>query len=411
VTDSAVADVEIESIAAGGDGVARTGGLVVFVPRTAPGDLARVRLRRGRHFARGSLESLLRPGPERIEPPCLHYTRDRCGGCQLQHVSYRGQLAAKRGIIGDALRRIGRRQVDVPDVRPSETPWRYRRKLTLTVRRTGAGWVAGLHPHDDPVNVFRLEDCPITDERVMAIWRDVFRAARHYPDVASFRAAVRLVDANAVLVVEGGSRWHDVRRFFDAVPSLAALWWEPEGGSKRLVAERGAVPAGASFGQINSAVAFALRDHVVARTRAYAPAHVIDAYAGTGDTAVPLAESGATVTAIEQDPEAADVCRRRLPNESRVVVSRVEEALPSVLPADVVILNPPRSGVHEHVAAALAAADPPPRAVIYVSCNPATLARDLTRMQTFGVVSAVGFDMFPQTAHIETVCELAPGFA
>jgi 23S rRNA (uracil1939-C5)-methyltransferase len=411
MTESHLADVEIESIAAGGDGVGRTSGLVVFVPRTAPGDLARVRLRRGRHFARGLLEHLLRPGPERIDPPCLHYTRDRCGGCQLQHISYGGQLAAKRGIIGDALRRIGRRQVEVPDVRPSEAPWRYRRKLTLTVRRTAAGWVAGLHPYDDPVTVFRLEDCPITDERVVAIWRDVFRAARHYPDVASFRAAVRLVDGDAVLVVEGGSRWPDSRRFFDVVPSLAALWWEPEGGSRRLVAERGAVPAGASFGQVNTAVALALRDHVVARARAYAPVHVVDAYAGTGDTAVPVAESGATVTAIELDPEAAGVCRRRLPEESRVVVGRVEDVMPSVLPADLVILNPPRSGVDERVAAALAAADPPPRAVIYVSCNPATLARDLTRMPVFGVVSVVGFDMFPQTAHVETVCELVPGAA
>jgi 23S rRNA (uracil1939-C5)-methyltransferase len=411
VTEPETADLEIESIAGGGDGVARAGALVVFVPRTAPGDIARVSLRRGRHFARGTLERVLRPGPERIDPPCLHYTRDRCGGCQLQHISYAGQLGAKRGIIGDALRRIGRRQVDVPDIRPSEAPWRYRAKLTLTVRRTGGGWIAGLHPYDDPVQAFRLEDCPITDERVVAIWRDVFRAARHYPDAATFRGGVRLVDERAVLVVEGGSRWPDVRRFFDTVPSLAALWWEPEGGSRRLVAERTAAPAGASFGQVNSDVARALREHVLARARAYAPARVIDAYAGTGDTAVPLAESGASMTAIEVDPEAVEVCRRRLPRDARVVVGRVEDVLPSVLPADVVILNPPRAGLHERAARALAAADPPPHAVIYVSCNPATLGRDLTRMPAFGVTSVVGFDMFPQTAHVETVCELVPGAA
>ena len=411
MSDAAVADLEIESIAAGGDGVARMGGLVVFVPRTAPGDLARIRIRRGRHFARGSLEHVLRPGPDRVEPPCVHYTRDRCGGCQLQHVSYAGQLAAKRGIIGDALRRIGRRQIEEPDVRSSDAPWRYRRKLTLSVRRTGAGWVAGLHPHDDPVNVFRLADCPITDERVIAVWRDVFRAARHYPDVASFRAAVRIVDRDAVFMVEGGSRWRDVRQFFDAVPSLTALWWQPDAGSRRLVAERGSVPAGASFGQVNTVVALALRDHVAARARAYAPARVVDAYAGTGDTAVALAEAGATVTAVEIDPEAADVCRRRLPRGSRIVVGRVEDVLPSLLPADVVILNPPRSGLHERVPAALEVGYPAPRAVIYVSCNPATLARDLTRLPAFGVASVRGFDMFPQTAHVETVCELVPGVA
>jgi 23S rRNA (uracil1939-C5)-methyltransferase len=411
VTDSAVADVEIESIAAGGDGVGRAAGLVVFVPRAAPGDVAHVRLRRGRHFARGTLERLLRPGPDRVDPPCVHYTRDRCGGCQLQHVSYGGQLAAKRGIIGDALRRIGRRTANVPDVRPSETPWRYRSKLTLTVRRTGGGWVAGLHPYDDPVNVFRLRDCPITDEGILAVWREVFRAARHYPDAASFRAAVRLVAGDAVLVVEGGSRWSEATQFFAAVPAVVALWWKPDGEPRRLIAQRGAVPAGASFGQVNSAVALALRDHVLARARAHAPVHVIDAYSGTGDTAVPLAEGGAAVTAIELDPEAAEVSRRRLPEGSRVIVGRVEDVLPSVLPTDLVILNPPRGGLHEGVTAALATAAPAPRAVIYVSCNPATLARDLTRMPGFAIASVLGFDMFPQTAHVETVCELVAEIA
>jgi 23S rRNA (uracil1939-C5)-methyltransferase len=408
MSDHAVTELAIESIAAGGDGVGRTGGLVVFVPRTAPGDLACVRLRRGRHFARGTLERVVRPGPDRIDPPCIHYTRDRCGGCQLQHISYGGQLSAKRAIIQDAFERIGRRQVGLPDVRASEMLWRYRRKLTLTVRRTGAGWIAGLHPHDDPADVFRLQDCPITDERVMAVWRDVFRAARHYPDAPSFRAAVRVVNSHAVLVVEGGSRWPDVRRFFDAVQSLAALWWAPEVGARRLVAEREAVPGGASFGQVNSAVALALRDHVVARARAYAPAHVVDAYAGAGDTAIPLAGSGSTVTAIELDPEAAEACRRRLPPGCRVLVGRVEDILPVTPQAEVVILNPPRGGLHKRVTDALTAAAPPPRAVIYVSCNPATLARDLTRLPVYEVASLLGFDMFPQTAHVETVCELVP---
>jgi 23S rRNA (uracil1939-C5)-methyltransferase len=402
----AVVDVSIDSIAAGGDGVARTGGLVVFVPRTAPGDLARVRLRRGRHFARGTVDQLMRPSADRIDPPCRHYTRDRCGGCQLQHIRYDGQLAAKRGIIGDALRRIGRRQVEVPDVRPSDEQWRYRRKLTLTLRKTSGRWVAGLHAYDDPVNVFQLDDCPITDERVVAVWKDVFEASRHYPDVPTFRAAVRVVDGQAVLVVEGGSRWPDARRLFDAVPSIVALWWEPEKGRRRLIAERGTVPAGASFGQINRGVAAELRRHVVARARAYGPARVVDAFAGTGDTAVPLAESGAMVTAIELDADAARVCASRLPAGSRVIAGRVEDMIPAALPADVVLLNPPRGGLDSRVPDLLTATSPPPRAILYVSCNPATLARDLARMPGFEIVSVVGFDMFPQTAHVETVCEL-----
>jgi 23S rRNA (uracil1939-C5)-methyltransferase len=408
MTEAAVVDVEIDSVAVGGDGVGRVGGMVVFVPRAAPGDVARVALRRGRNFGRGALQRLVRPGPDRMDPPCIHYTRDRCGGCQLQHLSYAGQLAAKRRIVHDALTRIGRRRVEQPEVRPSQAPWRYRTKLTLAVRRTGAGWVAGLHPYDDPVNVFRLEDCPITDERVVAVWREVFRASRYYPDVSAFRGALRVVADRAVLVVQGGSRWSDVERFFDAVPGLAALWWEPANDARRLVAARESVPAGGSFGQVNLAVAHALRDHVVARSRSYSPARVVDAYAGTGDTALPLAESGSVVTAIELDAEAAEACRGRLPSGSRTLLGRVEDLLMTALPADLVIVNPPRGGLHERVTATLSAADPPPRAVIYVSCNPATLARDLTRLPAYEIVSVVAFDMFPQTAHVETVCELVP---
>ena len=99
----ALARLEITGIAAGGDGVGRTEGMVVFVPRTAPGDVAQVRLARSKRFARGELESLELPSPDRVAPPCPHYTVDRCGGCQIQHLSYDAQLRAKGMIIADAL--------------------------------------------------------------------------------------------------------------------------------------------------------------------------------------------------------------------------------------------------------------------------------------------------------------------
>jgi 23S rRNA (uracil1939-C5)-methyltransferase len=114
------------------------------------------------------------------------------------------------------------------------------------------------------------------------------------------------------------------------------------------------------------------------------------------------------VTAIAPDPEAADFAATRLAAPSRSVRGRVEEHLAAALPADVVVINPPRSGVDARVTDALQQADPAPRAVIYVSCDPATLARDLTRMPRYRVASAIAFDMFPQTAHVETVCELVP---
>ncbi|HEX5580339.1 MAG TPA: TRAM domain-containing protein, partial [Gemmatimonadaceae bacterium] len=164
------ARVEIESIAAGGDGVARVDGLVVFVPRSAPGDVGVVDYELRGRLARGRMVELERASAARVEPPCPHYTADRCGGCQLQHLGYEAQLAAKGRIVSDALARIGGHAVASPEVRPSPRPWRYRRKLTLALRRVGSRWVSGLHPYDAPGRVFDLVDCPITDERVLAAW-------------------------------------------------------------------------------------------------------------------------------------------------------------------------------------------------------------------------------------------------
>ena len=405
----ATAEVEIASIAAGGDGVGRTGGLVVFVPRTAPGDLARVRLATKGRFARGAVEALVRPSPARVEPPCPHYTRDRCGGCQLQHLGYGAQLEAKAAIVRDALARIGRRDVGAPEVRPSPSEWRYRRTLTLALRWTGERWIAGLHAYDDPDTVFDLRDCPITDERVVAIWREIMGAAALLPRVRALRGSVRLLDDGAALVLEGGERWPTSERFFAAVPSLAALWWAPEEKSRRLLHDRRTRPEpGAAFAQVNAAMAERLHAHVVSRVLAHGPSSVVDGYAGAGETAIALARQGVGVTAIELDRDAARWAGDHLPAGSRSIAARVEDALPEALPADVVILNPPRAGVHERVTATLAAAAPRPRAIVYVSCNPSTLGRDLARLPGWRVASLLAFDMFPQTAHVETVCELVP---
>lgn len=406
----ATAELEIASIAAGGDGVGRTEGQVVFVPRAAPGDVVRVALEAKGRFARGEITELLRAAPARVDPPCPHYTADRCGGCQLQHMSYDAQLAAKERIIVDTLARIGKREVAVREVRPSAQPWRYRRKLTLALRwARGRGWIAGLHPYDDPGAVFALGDCPITDERVVAVWRAIMRHAKLLPRVPALRGAVRLLDHGASFVLEGGRQWREAEALLAGVPELRAIWWAPEGGRPRLVARRDeAATAGASFVQVNVAVGGALHDHVVERVLSYAPRVVVDAYAGTGDTAVRFAAAGARVTAIELDREAAALAASRLAAPSTVVVGKVEEHLAATLPADVVVINPPRTGVDPRVTDALERARPAPRAVIYVSCDPATLARDLARMPGYRVRDAIAFDMFPQTAHVETVCELVP---
>jgi 23S rRNA (uracil1939-C5)-methyltransferase len=161
----------------------------------------------------------------------------------------------------------------------------------------------------------------------------------------------------------------------------------------------------ASFEQVNPLVAAALHAHVLERMLSYAPTTVVDAYAGAGATAIAIATTGARVTAIEVDREASAWAAKRLLPPSRVITGRVEEQIARALPADLVILNPPRTGVDAAVCAALEGV-PRPRAIVYVSCNPATLARDVARLPSYRVASVQSFDMFPQTAHVESVCEL-----
>jgi 23S rRNA (uracil1939-C5)-methyltransferase len=404
-----VADVTIDRIAAGGDGIARHEGMVVFVPRSAPGDRARVRFDLRKRFARGTIEALLESSHDRVEPPCRHYVQDRCGGCQLQHLDYVAQTEAKRGIIRDSLVRIGKRDVDLPAIVPSDRPWRYRRKLTLAMRKNRHdGWTIGLHPYDNPGRVFQLGDCPITDERVIDVWRQVMAANELFPAESELRAFVQLTENGAAVVMEGGNSWPARRAFFERVPLATSLWWKPANRGRTLVAERGNAAGGASFMQVNPEMGRAMHAYVLERARAHAPSTVVDAYAGSGATAIPLAHDGARVTAIEADRDAVARCSTQLPEGSRAIAARVEDVIASSLPADVVLINPPRTGIHETVARALETSAPAPRAVIYVSCDPGTLARDLARMPRYRITSLKAFDMFPQTAHVETVCELIP---
>jgi 23S rRNA (uracil1939-C5)-methyltransferase len=402
--------VPIDSIAAGGDGVGRSNGLVVFVPRTAPGDVVTAQISGKGHFARGSLRATVTPSAVRIEPPCPHYTRDKCGGCQLQHITYEAQLEAKRGIIRDSLQRIGKRQVGLPQIDRSPKEWRYRTKLTLAMRRRGARWIAGLHPYDDPVHVFALADCPITDRRVVAAWREVMEADAYFPDAPELRGSVRITGEGPTFVMMGGKSWGARSQFLAATPTLSAVWWEPAEDQQRrlLVDKRKDRSPSASFAQINSEMAEVLRQYVIERARSYEPRTVIDAYAGAGEIALALSETGARVTALELDPDASAWSAERLSEPSRAIQARVEDALPGLLPADLVILNPPRAGVDQQVTNTLENEAGHVRSVIYVSCNPATLARDVARLPSYQIASVRAFDMFPQTAHVETVCELQP---
>ena len=155
---SELLEFDVHGIAAGGDGVGRSDGLVVFAPRTVPGDHVRARVERGKRFARATHVQVVRPSPERVTPRCPHFVQDACGGCQLQQMSEAGQRDAKAGIIRDAFQRIAKREIRPPEIRHAGSPWRYRAKLTLALRRNDGEWIAGLHRFDAPGDVFRDAD-------------------------------------------------------------------------------------------------------------------------------------------------------------------------------------------------------------------------------------------------------------
>jgi 23S rRNA (uracil1939-C5)-methyltransferase len=208
-----VISVFIDAIAAGGDGIGRLpDGRAVFVPRTAPGDLAEIVLVDEKpRYARGQISRLIQSSPLRVDPECPHYVVDRCGGCQLQHLSLEGQHSAKTSIVQETLQRIGKVRAELPPITPSPEAWRYRTKITLTARPD----VIGLHQESNPQGVFPLADCLITDQRLMDLWKVVASVRALLPP--NLESLVLRVDLWAVGYRSGGEpaaprRAHGPRR-------------------------------------------------------------------------------------------------------------------------------------------------------------------------------------------------------
>ena len=412
--------VRIERLAAGGDGVGRLeDGRVVFVPRTAPGDLVEIGPQRDyRRHARARLARLVEPGAGRVNPRCLHYLADECGGCQFQHLDLPTQLSAKRNIVGDALVRLARVEVPVAAVEAAPDPWEYRSRVTLAI---GPGRrFAGFHPIDQATRVFPLEHCAIAQPGVMRIWRAV-RPHLHLVPRTTKALLLRLDRAGGHHLVvrdEGAQAWDKgaaLARAMSGEIGELSVWWQPPRGVARVTGG-GADPFPATvFEQVHPAMGDRIRAYAVGALGELPGQHVWDLYAGFGETSEQLQAGGATVESVELDRRAVDLAERRSESSragavagTRRYVGRVEEVAPRLRPADGIIANPPRSGLDPRVVDALVSR--PARRVVYVSCDPATLARDLGRLSpTYRVRRVQPFDMFPQTAHVETVAVLEPG--
>jgi 23S rRNA (uracil1939-C5)-methyltransferase len=411
--------VEITGIAAGGAGVGRLAdGRVVFIHRTSPGDRLEARvLSTRKRWAKAELVRMNEPGPDRRDPPCPLYAR--CGGCALQHMNRDAQVRAKATIVADALRRIGGLGIDVPEVVTAANEFEYRNRVSFQLRRLHTDHViAGFHEMDRPSTILDVDErCLLPEPAIRDSWkvlrREWGRSAHRLPAGESLRLTLQSTGSGDVgLMIHDGFGDGRPDEILERVPGIVAVWKTgPDGepvhlaGRTALHDDDGVDLEAGVFTQVNRAVARRLEAHLRSLLGDVTGTRIIDAYCGVAGRAIRLAEAGARVTGIETNPRAVAEARRRSVPGFDIVEGPVEDELAGVLPADVIIVNPPRAGIDGTVCdtiLGLSAAR-----VIYVSCDPATLARDCARLAPrFTMNGARCFDMFPQTAHIETVADL-----
>lgn len=411
--DDAV-DITFERMAHGGAALGRAvdDGRIVFTDYAMPGDHASVRITDVRkRWARGEIVEISEPASERIEPPCPHFGPHACGGCQWQHAAYEAQLRYKAEVVRDQLQRIG--GFDAPPVQDCigmDGPWHYRNHVELQLAENGAlGFIRA-----DGDGIEPIETCLIMNEVVHELFEQVESV---FPGVnrVGLRGSTRTGDGMIVLNTEE-----------DLVPEIAVdipvsvVLALRDGSTSTLVgspyiyeevAGRRWRISATSFFQTNTEMA----DRLVEVVRDFARPllgieMVVDAYAGVGLLGISLAPEVARVILIEENAEAVEdaaVNGEGLGNTSPYV-ERAEVAIPQweAETPDLVILDPPREGCARTVLNALGRLHVP--RLIYVSCDPAIMARDLKRLceKGYTLEAVQPLDMFPQTYHIESVALL-----
>jgi len=386
-------EVEIERLLPGGVGLAHAEGLTLFVSLAAPGDIVRVQIDRLRgKVAFASVVEVIRPSPVRVEPPCPYF--GRCGGCDFQQLDYEAQLQAKVEIIRDCFHRIAN-IAELPEIaiHPSPKQWQYRAR---------ANWQ--FDPQSMHFGYFEAGSHRVCDVEVCAVLvpalQHTLEDLRAHVRNDSFPGAVRNVEG--VAGVEGVS----------LAPALAGF--ETKNVSRRIGDETYQFSADGFF-QVNNELLVPLVDEATRNARG---AVAMDLYCGVGLFTVPLARCFERVVGVESNPTAARFAKLNLQNanleSARIITARVGEWLNGQSlqsePVDFLLLDPPRAGAENSVIRGILARHP--RQISYVSCDPATLARDLKKLLAAGYFldSVAAFDMFPQTHHVETVVRLTAKF-
>ena len=438
--------LEITGYTAEGMGVARWEGRVVFIPGTILGERWEVQLLKIKtNVAWGRAVRLLDPSPERVELDCP--LAGRCGGCQYRHMTYEEELRAKRQRVQDALSRVGGVSLELPQVLGAETPLRYRNKVQFPVAQEKRGLAVGYYrarSHD----VLDVDDCLLQPEAVTTLrrafkgWMERYRVPAY--DEGTCQGLIRHLyvrtnqagEALCCVVANGTRLPHApelVQSLRQAVPTLAGLVlntntkdtnvilgpnyrtiWGRDFLEERLcgMTFRLSVP---SFFQINRAQTERLYAQALEFAGLTGRETVLDLYCGIGTISLALAQRAGQVIGAEIVPEAvqdaqANAARNQVDNARFLCGDAGEAAFQlaaeGVRP-QVICVDPPRKGLAPEVPEILASMAPD--RIVYVSCDPATLARDVKRFGELGypAVKARAVDLFPRTAHVETVVLLS----
>ncbi|HSS20241.1 MAG TPA: class I SAM-dependent RNA methyltransferase [Pyrinomonadaceae bacterium] len=381
-------EVEIERLLPGGVGLAHIEGLTVFVSLAAPGDVLRVKLERVQgDVGFASIVEVLKPSSVRIEPPCPYF--GRCGGCDFQQLNYEAQLQTKVEIIRDCLHRIGK--IEPPgeiSITPSASEWHYRTRSTWQLD-TDAKLLGYFERGSN--RVCDVATCAVLAPRLEQTLEKVRR------EIFTRNGFRRLRNIDACVSDEGVS----------VSPAVAGL--SAKTVARRIGAENYFFSADTFF-QVNYDLLEPLIDAAIGDAHGQ---HAIDLYCGVGLFTLPLARKFAHVTGVESHSRAVEFARK---NVAEAKLENVEIALLSVADwvkharsfevLDFLLLDPPRAGCENAVIQGIQ--DLRPRRIGYVSCDPATLARDLKKLiaDDYTLDSVAAFDMFPQTHHVETVARL-----
>ncbi len=393
----------------GGEAMGRLpDGRAVFVPFALPGEVVRLRLREEkRGFCRAELLQVIKPSPQRITPRCAHFTV--CGGCHYQHLPYPDQLRAKEAIVREQLTRIsGLQDPPVAPIRPSPEEWNYRNALQFHLTPEGKIGYQKSGSHQ----VVPITECHLPEALLDSLWRQL----DFEPGSGLARIELRQGDNDEALLELEGSEPNPPE--FSVDFPISAVYHGPAGelvlsGVDYVLVEVLGFPfqvSAGSFFQVNTPQAEAMLKHVLELVQVSRQSTVLDLYCGVGLFSAFLAPLAGRVVGVESAASACEDFAANLDSFDNVELYEglVEEILPYLdIKPDVVLADPPRAGIAPPALDAMIAMQPP--TIIYVSCDPSTLARDTRRLLKAGyhLDQVTPFDLFPQTYHIEAIARFA----